>query len=74
LRTLGWIAALNGRPAPRPGEEEVTYQKFEAWWKERLGIVDANIPVLPEFMVQKIDEAHYFDRKRNGGGCPPLLL
>ena len=50
------------------GEEELTYQKFEMWWKERLGIVDANIPVLPEFMVQKIEEAHYFDLKRNGGG------
>jgi Ca2+-binding EF-hand superfamily protein len=63
------------REDPTTGEEEVTYQAFEAWWKERLGIVDADIPVLPEYMVQKIDEAHYFSKKatetaQRGSGQP----
>ncbi len=52
------------RSNPITGEDEVTYQAFEAWWKERLGIVDADIPVLPEYMVQKIEEAHYFAKKQ----------
>lgn len=61
------------RKNPSTGEDEVTYQAFEAWWKERLGIVDADIPVLPEYMVQKIDEAHYFAKKQleKSGQLPP---
>ena len=39
---------------PRGG---VTFSAFEAWWKDRMGITDAEIPVLPEYMVQKISEA-----------------
>ena len=56
---------------PATGEDEVTYQAFEAWWKERLGIVDADIPVLPEYMVQKIDEAHYYASKRERAQAAP---
>lgn len=37
---------------------------FEAWWKERLGIDEPDIPVLPEYMVQKIDEASLLGRRR----------
>ena len=35
---------------PVTGEEEVTLPAFENWWKSRLGIEDADIPVLPEYM------------------------
>ena len=54
------------------GVEEATYHNFEVWWKERLGIVDADIPVLPEYMVQKIDEAAHFSKKQTAkeqGAC-----
>ena len=34
--------------------DEVTFQAFEAWWKERMGILDCDIAVLPEYMVHRI--------------------
>ena len=34
----------------------MTFNDFERWWKERAGIVEPDIPVLPEFMVQRIAE------------------
>ena len=37
-------------------EEGVTFNDFERWWKERAGIVEPDIPVLPEFMVMRIAE------------------
>jgi Ca2+-binding EF-hand superfamily protein len=37
-------------------EGEVTFSHFEDWWKDRSGIVDVSIPVLPEFMVLRIAE------------------
>eukprot|EP01043_Picozoa_sp_COSAG02_P000279 COSAG02_NODE_5_length_66751_cov_63.939148_25_plen_841_part_00 len=37
-------------------EGEVTFAHFEDWWKDRSGIVDVAIPVLPEFMVLRIAE------------------
>lgn len=42
-------------------EPRLDFKNFEAWWKERLGIAGANIPVLPEYMVQKIEDAAMFD-------------
>ena len=35
---------------------EVTFPHFEGWWKDRSGIVDVDIPVLPEFMVLRIGD------------------
>lgn len=85
-------AAIAKTMNPSIGVEEATYHNFEVWWKERLGIVDADIPVrshtsvvmccllsdglqvLPEYMVQKIDEAVYFSRKQTAkeqGGSSP---
>ena len=52
--------------------DEVTYHDFEQWWKGRLGIDEADIPVLPESMVSKIAEAAARDEKRriqNGEVC-----
>lgn len=43
---------------------ELNYAAFESWYKERLGIDDPNIPVLPEFMVQKIEEAAFYGQVR----------
>eukprot|EP01047_Picozoa_sp_COSAG01_P060129 COSAG01_NODE_7326_length_3250_cov_10.855284_1_plen_332_part_10 len=34
----------------------VTFKGFESWWKDRAGIVEPDIPVLPEFMVKRIAE------------------
>eukprot|EP01048_Picozoa_sp_COSAG05_P028779 COSAG05_NODE_9116_length_646_cov_1.197441_3_plen_111_part_01 len=43
----------NIRKVPfREGKEMgVSFPGFEAWWKDRVGIDDPDIPVLPEFMV-----------------------
>jgi hypothetical protein len=38
---------------------------FENWWKERTGIVDVSIPVLPEFMVHQIAEVGALHDRRN---------
>jgi Ca2+-binding EF-hand superfamily protein len=46
-------------------EEELTYPAFERWWKERLGVDDADIPVLPEHMVMMADEQSELARKLN---------
>lgn len=43
-------------------EEGITFKSFESWWKDRAGIVEPDIPVLPEFMVMRISErAHARD-------------
>ena len=34
----------------------VNFAGFEAWWKAQSGATDPDIPVLPEYMVMKIDE------------------
>ena len=54
-----------GEEDPGTGEfeEGVTFNDFERWWKERAGIVEPDIPVLPEFMVQRIAE------QSRGYGC-----
>ena len=43
-------------PIPESQELGVNFASFEAWWKGRAGIVEADIPVLPEFMVLRIAE------------------
>ena len=60
-------------------EPTVSFSAFETWWKERIGFDDVGIPVLPEFLVKKIDDldardASYMRRSsdttanRAGGG------
>lgn len=44
-------------------EEGVTFNDFERWWKERAGVREPDIPVLPEFMVLRIS-----DQTRSNGG------
>jgi len=34
----------------------VNFTGFEAWWKSQSGATDPDIPVLPEFMVMKIED------------------
>jgi Ca2+-binding EF-hand superfamily protein len=46
-------------------DEQVTFHMFENWWKERTGIVDVTIPVLPEFMVYQIAEVGALYDRRN---------
>ena len=33
---------------------QVTFQEFENWFKERTGDAEAEIPVLPEYMVRRL--------------------
>eukprot|EP01052_Picozoa_sp_SAG31_P008811 SAG31_NODE_451_length_15511_cov_77.547301_5_plen_83_part_00 len=60
---------------------QVTFMAFEKWWKDRTGIADVSIPVLPEIMVEQVNDAgKLYDRgtskldisqtrQRNGKGC-----
>jgi Ca2+-binding EF-hand superfamily protein len=51
-------------------EPEVTYQGFEKWWKSRLGLDSEfpDIPVLPEFMVQRVSEvSEKLDKREHRG-------
>ena len=34
----------------------ISFSGFEAWWKDRAGIQEPDIPVLPEYMVMRIAE------------------
>ena len=38
------------------GEGNVTYDEFDAWWRDRTGDDAPDIPVLPESMVKKIND------------------
>jgi CRP-like cAMP-binding protein/Ca2+-binding EF-hand superfamily protein len=38
------------------GEVGINFNSFESWWKEKVGINDPDLPVLPEFMVTRIAE------------------
>jgi hypothetical protein len=48
------------RRAHEFGEEAadsgVNFAGFETWWQDKTGIFESDIPVLPEFMVQKIED------------------
>ena len=44
---------------------QVTFAHFEDWWKDRSGIVDVAIPVLPEFMVLRIAEVGAYNFTSN---------
>ena len=46
-------------------DEMVTYAGFEQWFKRRLDIEEPDIPVLPEFMVQVIEEAAKVDERKH---------
>jgi hypothetical protein len=49
----------------------VNFASFENWWRERAGIIDPNIPVLPEFMVLRIADKVKAQRAWNTMLQPP---
>ena len=58
-----WASINKVHPDCIPGDgdndevqEEISFSAFEAWWKDRAGIKDPDIPVLPEYMVMRIAE------------------
>ena len=58
-----WASITKVQPDFIPGDgdeeevqEEISFSAFEAWWKDRAGIKDPDIPVLPEYMVMRIAE------------------
>ena len=34
----------------------VNFVAFESWWKQKAGLSDPDIPVLPEFLVMRIED------------------
>eukprot|EP01046_Picozoa_sp_COSAG06_P060131 COSAG06_NODE_12683_length_1343_cov_1.403537_1_plen_211_part_00 len=49
-------AEIRKVPFDSGNELGVNFAGFEAWWKERTGMSDPDIPVLPEFMVLRIQD------------------
>jgi hypothetical protein len=59
---LGMDWALMHKNHVDRGEEltdmlPVNFSLFESWWKARNGIDDGEVPVIPEAMALRIDEA-----------------
>lgn len=46
-------------------EMGISFAGFEAWWKKQTGLADPDIPVLPEFMVLKINDRVKAERNWN---------
>ena len=61
-----WKKPLAHKEGEDSSEFRLGFSDFERWWKARLGIQDSNIPVIPEYMAQKIEDASMFgvDGKR----------
>ena len=59
-----WAKCKKTKDLHDSSEDEVNYSSFEAWWRERLGISAPMLPVLPEHMVGKVEEAARFDMKQ----------
>ena len=55
------------------GREDVgiSFPEFEVWWKKREGIDDPDIPVVPEYMTNKIAEMtnHLQQQVQNVSDC-----
>lgn len=55
------------------GREDVgiSFPEFEVWWKKREGIDDPDIPVVPEYMTNKIAEMtnHLQQQVQNASDC-----
>ena len=44
------------RPNTDPSERQthVGFGQFEMWWKMRMGLVEADLPVIPEYFAYKL--------------------
>ena len=47
-------ASVTEQPTRSLVAEEVTFDTFEAWWKSRMGLIEADTPVLPEFFAHRL--------------------
>jgi Ca2+-binding EF-hand superfamily protein len=59
------------KTADTNGDLQVTFDAFENWWKERCGIENPNIPVLPEYFVMlahEISEKEKYETSANQDG------
>ena len=41
---------------PKAQKDTVTMSEFDAWWRDRIGDDEPNIPIFPEYMVKKIEQ------------------
>ena len=37
-------------------DRDVTFADFDTWWKNRMGLVEADTPVIPEYFVHKLSQ------------------
>ena len=65
-----WEMVTDRRGMDNEAVHDITYNNFESWWKERLGIDLPEIPVLPEFMVQRVSESAMRNLKRTNSMRP----
>ena len=42
-------------------QETIVFLVFERWWKLRMGLMEADTPVIPEFFQYKLEEMHKVD-------------
>ena len=49
-------SGVNKMGDPITDDLQVTFNEFELWWKDRNGIDDPDIPVLPEYMAKMANE------------------
>ena len=50
----GVVKKTPGSPIVR--EPEVSFEVFESWWKMRMGLLEADTPVLPEFFAHRLKQ------------------
>ena len=51
-----WAEMTVGAEPASAGAEAVTFSAFERWWKDRMGLVEADTPVLPEYFSHKLSQ------------------
>lgn len=51
-----WNDMTLGAPEGSMQAQGITFADFERWWKDRMGLVEADTPVLPEFFSHKLKQ------------------
>lgn len=53
---MDWHDMTLGAPEGSMKAEGITFPDFERWWKDRMGLVEADAPVLPEYFSHKLSQ------------------
>jgi Ca2+-binding EF-hand superfamily protein len=64
-----WAKCRKVKESLDEAEEELNYNSFEMWWRERLGISSPSLPVLPEHIVTTVEEAARTDHRQRAAAA-----